>query len=600
MTCNSPQGICYKPTGICVQGKCQYEFHDQKQCNDSTFCTEIDYCQSGVCVGNTRNCQTTQTQKCIDSVTLRIPSGAQCNEQTDSCEDEFIDYQCTYGCNSNTNTCEQNPCEGKICNSPPSPSECYSPNGLCDSNTGDCIYSFISDTTCNDNNSCTEADSCDLSTKICKGSNVICNSPSSNTCNDNYTKKVYSQTGSCSNGSCSYTSSLVSCDIDESCDNGNCVSICSKQPTIQVSQSTGISDYAKIAFDGVNFGVVWQDNRHGEYQIYFKIINQRGQAVTNELRITNHSFDASKPDIVWNDTNKNYVIVWQDKRHSINNDDNWELYFAKLNTVGQIIGSSVRLTNAVYRSERPSIVWNGTEYAIAWHDNRNSTSNREIYFMRVNNNGTIVQSDLRVTDALYDSGNVHLVWNGTQYLLSWFDDRNTTEKNGSEIYTKVVNSQGLLIGNDNRITDLDGTNSGSVGAFNATDKEYGLVWADKLSDPTNYTLLYARADQTGTKIGTEKYLTTTGNVYHWPNIHWIESANKYLLLWSQSTSTSIRNLHYAYIDKTGMFTQGPTEIISSNSVQSIDSAVTDNISSVVYTSYISSIRKDIILFFICL
>ena len=49
------------------------------------------------------------------------------------------------------------------------------------------------------------------------------------------------------------------------------------------------------------------------------------------------------------------------------------------------LGPDVRITNAANWSEFPSLVWTGTEYGVSWTDNRDG--NYEIYFARIYDNG---------------------------------------------------------------------------------------------------------------------------------------------------------------------------------------------------------------------
>jgi hypothetical protein len=78
--------------------------------------------------------------------------------------------------------------------------------------------------------------------------------------------------------------------------------------------------------------------------------------------------------LVW--TGSEYGVSWFDER-----DGNYEIYFARLDALGNKIGSDVRVTNDPLESSGPSLVWTGSEYGVSWHDFRDG--NYEIYFARL-------------------------------------------------------------------------------------------------------------------------------------------------------------------------------------------------------------------------
>jgi hypothetical protein len=66
-------------------------------------------------------------------------------------------------------------------------------------------------------------------------------------------------------------------------------------------------------------------------------------------------------------------------------DGNYELYFARLSADGTKAGPDLRATRDAGYSFEPSLVWTGSEYGLAWEDNRDG--NNEIYFTRLSSAG---------------------------------------------------------------------------------------------------------------------------------------------------------------------------------------------------------------------
>ncbi len=92
-----------------------------------------------------------------------------------------------------------------------------------------------------------------------------------------------------------------------------------------------------------------------------------------------------------------YGVFWPDLRHG-----EAEIYFVQLDDAGHRVGEDVRLTNAAGASLAPAIVWNGTDFGVAWSDDRDGAA-PEIYFVRASANGPIAGTEHRVSNAAMPS-----------------------------------------------------------------------------------------------------------------------------------------------------------------------------------------------------
>jgi hypothetical protein len=66
-------------------------------------------------------------------------------------------------------------------------------------------------------------------------------------------------------------------------------------------------------------------------------------------------------------------VAWLDNREG-----NDEIYFTRISSSGVKQGSDVRIATSAADSWEPVLVWTGSEYGVAWYDNRDG--NDEIYF----------------------------------------------------------------------------------------------------------------------------------------------------------------------------------------------------------------------------
>jgi hypothetical protein len=197
---------------ICSNGFCQGTANTDS-CYDNDACTLGDTCSGGVCQGTTKDCNT--------------PSDPQCQSSVGTCDTSSGD--CSYSsltdgtsCNADNNACTPDACQNgactsgptKDCNTPSDP-QCQNNEGTCDTSSGDCSYSSLTDgTSCNaDNNACTLGDAC--SAGVCQsGPQKMCNTPPDQCKND---------IGTCVNGDCSYGNKAdgTTCDDGNDCTSGD-------------------------------------------------------------------------------------------------------------------------------------------------------------------------------------------------------------------------------------------------------------------------------------------------------------------------------------------------------------------------------------------
>ena len=169
--------------------------------------------------------------------------------------------------------------------------------------------------------------------------------------------------------------------------------------------SDGIGSYSPaLVWTGSEYGVSLKHGGGEDAEIYFVRISEAGSKTGTDVRITNHGGRSYYPSLVW--TGSEYGVSWCDDR-----DGNYEIYFTRISDDGSKIGSDVRVTNDGGRSYYPSLVWTGSEYGVSWCDDRDG--NYEIYFTRISDDGSKIGSDVRVTNDGGRSYYPSLVWTGS-------------------------------------------------------------------------------------------------------------------------------------------------------------------------------------------
>src|SRR6185503_18995092 len=134
-------------------------------------------------------------------------------------------------------------------------------------------------------------------------------------------------------------------------------------------------------------GLVWNQNVYGvtytgeqaNWRNYFKGLGRTGTTDIPETPITNVAGTTFTGPIVW--TGAMFGTTWEDRRTA----QNYEVWFNRLDAKGNKLGPDVRLSDAPGFSLHPALVWNGSEFLVAWDDTRESS--RRIFGQRIDADG---------------------------------------------------------------------------------------------------------------------------------------------------------------------------------------------------------------------
>lgn len=208
----------------------------------------------------------------------------------------------------------------------------------------------------------------------------------------------------------------------------------------RITNNSATNWHPSMAVSGSNVHIVWRDNRDGNQEIYYKNSTDGGLTWGADVRLTiNTSFSWMANIAVYN----SFVhIVWQDNR-----DGNYEIYYKRSPDGGLSWGVDTRLTNNSAISEVPSISVSDQNVHIVWGDQRDG--NKEIYYKRSSDGGISWGADTRFTSnsAISDYPCI-AVYNSVLHIV-WHDNRD----GNTEIYYKPSTDGGLNWGTDTRLTN---------------------------------------------------------------------------------------------------------------------------------------------------
>ncbi len=182
---------------------------------------------------------------------------------------------------------------------------------------------------------------------------------------------------------------------------------------------------AAVAWTGRLLGIVWQDRRDGDYEVYFNRLDAEGRKLGPDQRVSFARGFSINPTITW--TGEEFVLAWQDERDTIDTDarGGFEVYLQRIDGEGRQIEDNVRLTRDPANSESPIVASGGGTVGVLWLDGRNGPPNasgaRALYFAPLTRALQRLAPDLRVTPSGADAVAPALAFNRDRWVLAWHD-----------------------------------------------------------------------------------------------------------------------------------------------------------------------------------
>lgn len=254
---------------------------------------------------------------------------------------------------------------------------------------------------------------------------------------------------------------------------------------IQLTNKSSRSNFPSLCVSGQLLNVTWEDNRDGNFEIYYKRSTDYGLNWETDKRLTNDTANSFLTSI--SVSGQVLHMVWTDER-----DGNKEIYYKTSSNGGVNWGTDVRLTNASGDSWFPSIAVFGQDVYAVWREGRDSNS--EIYFKRSTNGGMNWESDARLTSDAGESFFPSISVSGQNVHIVWRDSR---DGNG-EIYYKRSTDGGINWSSDLRLTNATGDSR--FPSVSVSGQKINVIWSDKRDGNDE---IYFKCNPTGS-IGIKK------------------------------------------------------------------------------------------------
>ncbi|MBM4358357.1 MAG: hypothetical protein FJ096_09640, partial [Deltaproteobacteria bacterium] len=195
-----------------------------------------------------------------------------------------------------------------------------------------------------------------------------------------------------------------------------------------------------VVWVGDRFGVVWQDRRDGDYEIYFNELGPDGKKVLADVRVTD-AFDFSiNPDLAWNGSE--FVVTWQDRRNG-----RFEVFAQRIGLDGKLAGEPVNVSGSAFApaedSEAPSIASGAKTLGFVYATG--PTGAQELIFQTAEQT-TLADASSRVTISLpgVEAVGPQIAWNEDRYVVAWYH-RSASGTAARAVYATALDESGTVL-----------------------------------------------------------------------------------------------------------------------------------------------------------
>jgi len=133
---------------------------------------------------------------------------------------------------------------------------------------------------------------------------------------------------------------------------------------VNVSAAPRMEQAAAVAFDGINYLVVWEDLRNNDYDIYAARVSKSGKVLESTgIAVAVAPDDQVNPAVAFNGTG--YLVVWQHYGPA-----GPEVHGSRMDVDGRVLdpgGVTIATGSGLYF---PSVASDGADYLVVWEDMR--------------------------------------------------------------------------------------------------------------------------------------------------------------------------------------------------------------------------------------
>lgn len=283
------------------------------------------------------------------------------------------------------------------------------------------------------------------------------------------------------------------------------------EPDVRLTNDAGTSwtSYNNawcVAASGDTVHVVWEDDRDGHFEVYYKRSTDGGISWGTDIRLTNSLNHSQKPSIA---VSGSVVHVFWFYHQWIGN---FEIYYKRSTDGGQTWGPDTQLTNANGNSWEISASTSGSTVHVVWEDSRDSLFlNTEIYYKRSTDGGLTWDAEVQLSNDPDYSGFPSIAASGSFVHVVWDDER---DANGEIYYIRSIDG-GLNWGDETRLTN--DSDDSWMPCITVSGSTVHVVWSD-WRDGLTGEIYYKQSTDEGISWNEDSRLTISFGESLFPSI----------------------------------------------------------------------------------
>jgi hypothetical protein len=266
----------------------------------------------------------------------------------------------------------------------------------------------------------------------------------------------------------------------------------------------------------------------------------------DDVRVTSDGSPSYAPAIAWSGTE--FGIAWIDQRDfSLG-----ELYFARVSGAGAKLGDDVRITNNFKFTGDPAITWGGGEWGAACLDERLGWPNDPVYFARISAEGVEVGDEVPVKSTGLIQRNPSIAFSGSSYAVVCYDELGNS---GNIMFATFPASGPTLATSFTSLAPMPGADIGGFPVIVWTGSEYGVAWVNAVGGQDE--IFFTRVSAAGSEIGTDVRVTDAAGASTRPRLAW--SGTEFGLAW-QDARDGNEEIYFQRIAADGMLAGGAVRV----------------------------------------
>jgi MYXO-CTERM domain-containing protein len=188
---------------------------------------------------------------------------------------------------------------------------------------------------------------------------------------------------------------------------------------------TGVQDAPRVASNGTDYLAVWESQMGDHFDIYANRIVGGAAADGNGFVVMETGY-GELPAV--GSLGTDYLVSWTEYRDHVQAD----LFGQRVTAAGALNGGNITIDNALGYQGHSAITTNGAGYLVAWDDTRNDTPEDpspgyDMFAAHVGTDGMVADTNgIAITVHMSHQWHPAVASNGTDYFLAWEDDRNST------------------------------------------------------------------------------------------------------------------------------------------------------------------------------